>query len=830
MFRQNVFSNNGTLASALALLALIAGVGFSGVAAGAAPPPSGPAVAAGCAVGGSYASAASGGFSAADYTFANTTVTGGEVELAFSTPTVQDAFTVPFDQDVYAAFVYEDPLDTRSYTLDAGGNWVVTGAAWSNSLGWFVRPLVEQEMAAVGLPVTGQVYFGALAFVDGIYSSGNDHLFNYLFANTRDRNNDNVLEWLFNPIHYTLGAGSTGFTSLIVNPVTENDYSAKGMLVNGDGVLDGRDTRVKIGRFKAGTKISFFQHINSLHTFTAYTPKDTASDTYWSFVQWLTPSFKGPSNPSCSGVGAMVHPAQTKRDLLLSNVVLLGGPDWYQSINLKFNLDDPAPQSVPEDFVAGVPVLDDGADCKYVSTAFQGNGGTTYPYSWTQGLFPTEASAALKNIFGLSFTGVVDAGDYQREFINSTLKNWSFNRSLWLGPVKDPFSTLLAFESHYSGYDLDFNDNMYLIESRNGGTVTMNTAASPSASLAATGTAFITTATIKVQDTMPSASCGLSPGDTRIDYYMSTNNGQDWLRVHEWDLVKSGDNTGGMVYDWTPGITETSYRMVTKPVSEATYREATLSFINNAVIGDTLLWKADMITSDKECSPKITSVALSYNASEARGFAHTAPVPLSNVIYDASFKWSSTWQDNTDFRGHVFSKELYDPWFSENSAGFTPVLNWDAGDKLGGAASTVSTKKPDVRNILLPDTTVYKVTNEVVTLAPGSVVDGVNRTVSGRLANANTVSGTIEISGWDSYGRIETFRDYGVRSLDGEMVGTGDINRGTGDFTVTFTRALGVGTHLTASYHYYVVNSATPIRFNTGVVPVETVGLSDRTL
>jgi len=611
----------------------------------------------------------------------------------------------------------------------------------------------------------------------------------------------------------------TGFNRLVF-PTTEAQYKAYGMLTNDDGVLDARDTRVKVGRFKAGTDLSFFQHLSNWHRWTAYTTKDVATDTFWSTTQhgfftngtnYFWPQTPANVNaPACSNVGKGINNTKTLAGLLEESWENMPGADKRRSIYLKFDLSWPPPQSIAEKWVAGNPVVMNGNDCAYVDLSFKGGGGSSYPYSWTQGLIPTQASNTLTNVYGLTFSGIVDAGQYSQIFDNfGNWKKYDFNQSLWLTPVKDAFSTLLAFESHGGAIDLDFNDNMYLIETRGGGVVQMNATSSPSASL--TANQFITTATIKVLDTMPSASCGLQAGDSKVDYFISPDGGKEWVHVTEWDLVRDTSEIGTKIKDWTPGSTPT------------TYREATVSFISLAVIGNRLVWKGELMTADKTCSPKISSVKLSYNASGPRSFAHTTPVPLSNVIYDANFKWDGGWIEKK-FRGHVYSTRLYDPVIS--NMGISYASNWDAGAEMGGTASNRPTLDPRSRKIMAPDMLFFNAVDEVVTLSSGTI-NGVDRTFKGKLANPNTVAGSIEITGVDSAGRRETFTDSGVRTLDGSLVGTGSVNRGTGDFTVTFTRAPGSGTKIKATYKYYTFNSKTPILFNNATVNRDLLGLDD---
>ena len=822
-----------------------------------------PGVAAGCVNPGTYNTPA-GGFSAADYTMTGTQVSGGQVTLSpvSAISTKAEHITSAFDQDIFMAFVYEDPADyyywvwTQDPVTLIWSRTEIKSTNYRNSMAWFIQPLAETRLAANGTPVTGPVSFenmwkahanyklstGGVWDAPGKMIVGGQNMLNYVFPYLRDANNDGVWGTMYDgrKVSYTPnpGGGWPGFPGNMITfggsisaPSGEPDYYANGYWPDGNGTLDVRDGRVYLGRFKAGTQLAFLVHTGAYDKYTAYTPAYHVNDVNWTYIYFNSPAYgytwntgqyeflnffypkwdEGPSSPWC--------PSTRYATNLGKDSLMWRWPDNYKTditpgfngygLNLKFDLNWPAPQSV-----ASGGVYINGPACAYVSIQDQ-----TPPFGWTQGLFPTEAKDRLNNKFGLTFSGVLDAGNFYYTWGN--VSPWAdksdWNPFLFLKPDNDPFTTVLTYENHgamgWGADDADFNDDIVLIETHNGGTVIMNTAASPTATL--TADQFVTSATLKVTDNMPS--CPVA-GDTRIEYYVSADGGTEWTRVSEWDVARIGNKTGTKIPGWTPGAG-----------SATTYREATISFIGNGIIGNRLVWKAELMTANNSCSPTINDVKIAYTASGPRGFTHTSPVILSNVIYDASYNWGGSGWVDKQFRGHVYSKQLYDP---TNWGAWFVLNNWDAGDKAGGSASVTNSNPllpssdPKNRKMFTTNNTFASVVDEQVTLTSGSP-DGVTRTFSGKVSKKPMVDGSIMIRGADSGGRWEIFRDSGERRLTGTYLGYGQINRDAGTFTITFTKAPGSGTKIYATYTYYTSTSTTPVVFNSAFAG-DKMGLDSR--
>ncbi|MDH4184756.1 MAG: PilC/PilY family type IV pilus protein, partial [Nitrospinota bacterium] len=846
---------------------------------GAGPvPPAPPGLPAGCVAGGDYVSD-TGGFAAADYGFSNASVNaGGQVTLDLTTNPLARTLKVPYDQEVYVAYVDATKSYRQYYHEDYWKS--TTGAGtyddphmsyeWYTYLGWFIKPLVESYWpTATGAPFAAPVTFTDLYNVDQTYLidpvSGGRRLINYALPNIYDYDRDGLMDAPYDPTlpQEWLWASSWPADSFLdfylvwfgsntwAWPPTEADLKANHFSVTGDGVADGRDMRVRLGRFKAGTEIALFTSPanygyepitwNSALYGTAntvFTPYDTTNSSYWNhdWADLVAQPIPDGNNPACSNSGAGVA-GKTKYDLL-HYTTLLEGAYKVNRLYLSFDLGKVAPESTADD-VAGVPTYIDGPDCADVSFTYKGGGGTSYPFSWTQGLFTTETRNALKDRFGLTFSGTLVAGAFENKWSVAEFdylaagNKLDYPHFLFVAPDKDPFTTVVAVESnmgvvipraeivdtllgvvtewHDASYytDLDFNDQIYLLETRKGGTVQMSLAASPSSSL--TAAQFVTSGTIKVTDYMPAASCSATAGDSNINYYMSSDGGNEWVHIDEWDVVRKTNSSGVKIDNWTPGSTE------------ATYREATVSFLNLGLIGNRLLWKADMITSNKNCLPAISKVEMAYNASGARSFAHTSPVTLANVMYDGAFDWSNTWVDQV-FRGHLYSKRIYDP--TNWTGGFNTVDLWDAGSRMGGSASVNSGVVPTSRNIKTANMTVTQVTDEAATLTSGAI-NGTNMDFSGKVSKQGILAGSVTITTVDSTGRRETFTDSGMRLLTGSLAGYGKVNRDAGTFTIRTTKPLGSGTKIKVSYSYYKINSTVPVAFNTTNINAGMLGLNN---
>jgi len=90
------------------------------------------------------------------------------------------------------------------------------------------------------------------------------------------------------------------------------------------------------------------------------------------------------------------------------------------------------------------------------------------------------------------------------------------------------------------------------------------------------------------------------------------------------------------------------------------------------------------------------------------------------------------------------------------------------------------------------------VTSEAVTIAPSP--DGAHKSVSGVLANANALPGSLALTFSDGQVLKDSASDGTIRDSNGAIVGTVDYS--TGAFRVSFKVALATGTTLLAAYKY----------------------------
>jgi hypothetical protein len=316
---------------------------------------------------------------------------------------------------------------------------------------------------------------------------------------------------------------------------------------------------------------------------------------------------------------------------------------------------------------------------------------------------------------------------------------------------------------------------VFRIERRTGGTVELKP---EYADIPSTANAFYTGVTISVYDRMPGGTCA---GKTNIIYYVSIDNGTNWVEVDGWDVVREftidGDGhkvLGAHAPGWTPGN------------PELTYRSRRVDFAGMDLTGRELRWKSELVSEDEACTPEIMDVALEGSVSSHFFFSRSSPVSLGNVLYSGNYETpDAAWSEKT-IRGHVYATRIYDPSFPNATA--TQTL-WDGGQVLSATG-------PGSRAIYFPNMTVTQVTNE--TIATG---DGSTQTFSETLAHHPVVGTTVTITD-----QSETFEDKHTDVLQGSLGGTGTINRFTGTVQITFNTAPGDGVPIRASYSYYTTS------------------------
>jgi type IV pilus assembly protein PilY1 len=300
--------------------------------------------------------------------------------------------------------------------------------------------------------------------------------------------------------------------------------------------------------------------------------------------------------------------------------------------------------------------------------------------------------------------------------------------------------------------------------------------------------AYFTSVTIEVYDNMPCS------GKTSIKYYLSIDGGiasspgaDPWIEITEWDTIKSYTSSGGaktvgnVVTNWTPGSPALTYRS----------RRVDFSGVKHA--GRQLVWKAVMFSSDEACVPEIVDVALSGSTASHGFISRASPSVQTNVIYSGSYETpDASWTDKVN-RGHLYASRLYDP---EDPSQQNTLSLWDAGEVLNSVS-------PNSRNIKFPDISVYS-TSE--TIGAG---DGTKKDFSGTLSSHPISATSVKIfDGFDSSLAIETFVDKHTDVLEGSLLGTGTINRFTGEYKLSFKNAPTAGVPIVATYKYYTAASA----------------------
>ncbi|MGE4545150.1 MAG: PilC/PilY family type IV pilus protein [Pedobacter sp.] len=350
-------------------------------------------------------------------------------------------------------------------------------------------------------------------------------------------------------------------------------------------------------------------------------------------------------------------------------------------------------------------------------------------------------------------------------------------------PGDKPNEWILGWEDLWGGGDTDFNDMVFQIERRTGGVAQLES----SQAIEPTDTeAFYTAVEIEVWDNMPCA------GQTDIDYYVSIDNGDNWVEVTAWDAVREytldadGDKTlGATVEGWSPGTP--SY----------TYRTRRIDFAGLGFSGRQLIWKAVLTSEEETCVPEILDVNLTGAVSTHADISRASPVAQANVLYSGSYETPAIDWDTSALRGHLRAMRTYDPL---NTSTTDNVELWDAGEVLAESA-------PSSRRVVYPNISLTAVSGEE--LATG---DGVTAGFSGTLAHHPVVGESVVITAG-----TETFTDKHTDVLVGSLGGSGTINRFTGEWKITPNEVLTSGMPVNASYVWYATSSVLQSFTSAGV-------------
>ncbi len=390
-----------------------------------------------------------------------------------------------------------------------------------------------------------------------------------------------------------------------------------------------------------------------------------------------------------------------------------------------------------------------------------------------------------ESLFGLDFT----ADDTETLEIT---RNQQFSHVIVGAPGNKPNAWVLGWEDLSGGGDSDHNDMVFQIERETGGMAQLQ---SNNAIVPAQEDAYFTAVTLEVYDYMP------CPDETAINYYISIDNGVNWVEISAWDKIHSfttaedGSNTiGDPVANWTPGSPEYTYRM------------RRVDYAGLGLSGRELIWKAEFTSQDEACAPEIVDIKLNGNVAIHGFFSRSSPVVKGNIIYSGSYETPAMDWTDKNLRGHLTATRLYDP-IDPNATDSLEL--WNAGEVLDG-------KAPSARDIIFPDITVTQVSNE--TIASG---DGSAKTFSGTLSSYPVSATTLRITD-----QSEVFEDKHTDVLEGSLGGSGTINRFTGEFTINFNTAPGNGVPIKASYNHYSA-ADTLLAFTTGNVSNTMLGLDN---
>ena len=440
-----------------------------------------------------------------------------------------------------------------------------------------------------------------------------------------------------------------------------------------------------------------------------------------------------------------------------------------------------------------------------------------------QGWLNSVARTRLNGDFGFNFRApeVGDPAGFNTKCIDE-LNATASTHAIVGAPDETPFAWVIGFDdttmdNASKSNDYDYNDVVFLVERKTGGMAQLELA---NAIVPNEANAYFTAVTFDVWDFHPAGDC---TGKTHTTYYVSAEGGASgsWIEITDWDKINVSDSskTIGAEIDpaaWTPGT------------PEYTYRSRRIDLAGLGRTGNQLLWKAELVSEDEDCAPRIVDVQLKADTASHGFFARSSPVVQTNVIYAGTYETPSAAfpADERLNRGHLTANLLYVPedpsqTLVDNTAtaAIDETLAWDAGEVL-------KARNPDTRVIKFPDVSVTAEPDAILTDGAGDPIegDGVTRTFSGTFLHYPVVATTVRIHDSDN---DESFTDEFTDDLKGSLTGTGTINRFTGEWTVTFTNAPGAGKQIMASYSHYTASSLLK-EFNNANVTTDILALNNQ--
>jgi hypothetical protein len=340
-------------------------------------------------------------------------------------------------------------------------------------------------------------------------------------------------------------------------------------------------------------------------------------------------------------------------------------------------------------------------------------------------------------------------------------------------PGDKPNEWVLGWEDYWEGGDTDHNDLVFTIERRTGGVAELETSR---AIVPDEDGAYYTAVLFEVYDNIPCS------GQTDIHYYVSIDNGGNWIEITAWDSARAytldedgAKIPGEEVAGWSPGS------------PQYTFRSRRIDFAGLGIVGRQLVWKTVLTSEEETCVAEIIDVNLVGTVATHADISRASPVMQANVLYSGSFETPAVDWTSPDLRGHLRAMRIYDPL---NTNLTDNVELWDAGAVLTAA-------NPNARNILYPSIALTPVSAEA--LATG---DGTTGHFSGTLAHFPVLAESITISVGS-----ETFTDQHTDVLKGNLGGTGTVNRFTGVWEITPYTTPTAGMPLIANYVWYAASS-----------------------
>jgi type IV pilus assembly protein PilY1 len=587
-----------------------------------------------------------GGFSSGDVSSSyDASVSGGTILLDTSLTTVDsNHVTFPFDQDVRVKY------------LGYG-----TGTTTTQLLGWmFLDQLIPTYYDPATDTLPDNDGDGEPDFHRALYDriAGTNVLLT-LANNYSDGGNYPHIPNMIEPA--PIGKGnlifllmndnvSTGWTNVYngvdVTPiqdasnVTDNipDYD-----VNGDGAINTKDRVVDLGSISGNREIVFFMM--------AYRPMTGERRAYGYYTS--------PTSTVDSGLTALFSKASLNGDFgaLPNGATIrytdLGAPSYRAISQCEKATPAGSPSGVP------TPIVGNYVAC----------GSTTYP-SWTN------ANATLQNkVYGFietSWISLLNTQPYNyialpHEVVRVTASSVGSMPHMFLGaPTTDPNRWVVGMEN-LLGYtasscptctqgDFSLDDAAFVVQHAAGGSA-QSQAISTEIVPADLTQSDISKVHVSWSADFP-APC-TQPPDSRIDLYVSVDNGTSWHQVRF--------------------PTDSPW-------------EATVDLLSLGVVGNQLRWKANFVTPVKNCQPVLNTLNVGYEAMPGGEYTNSSPIAAGNVLFRAdsellSTGWTITGND-TSPRGRLRMVQLNDA----DTHADTNITLWDAGTQL-------STRNPDSRTI-----------------------------------------------------------------------------------------------------------------------------------